>query len=652
MAPSVKVRLEIEGAPQAVAAVRAFASQSKAAGREASEGFAGLSNALSGVTKLFAAYKVAQATVQLTQFTVATVKAAAEQKDLALALGTTIANFSSLSAVAKVTNTDQAKVVKGLGEMGDRIKDLRSGSPVAARAFGQLGLSAKDFATDDVVLNMVKIGDALERVARGGTKGALATDVLGKSGRALLPVFEKLNQIGGLEGATRLAKELGIFLDASTIATIDQIASTLQEIEARARGIALQFAKGFGPEALIALRGVQSVLIGSKPAAEGFGIAIGHLARGMAELVVHTVAWGTVLGDIFTGKFAKARTDFEFFDKLLKDMRDAKPELAKPFDDSVGGTTVEDEQARTAAAARRRKLEEEYGRLEVEKRQATIEALTAVNEAEYAQGLISLEEYFRRREDLVTRELQRQYADAQRRIAALPPGLERDVAIREAAVLQQRISAAVQENANQFEAARGKVRNFATELRDNLTGALTAFATSGVNSVRSLTDAFVQLGRAIASAVQVTAGQFLVQSALRFLSPQGRAAGGLITGPGTGTSDSIPAWVSSGEYIVPAHAVARPGALSMLEAMKRGSADLGSLRQNFGFHLRPRGFAEGGLVDGPGMGGASSATVGGTIQVGLDDGLVLRAIESPAGQRVLLKVMSRSPRAFGAAIRR
>lgn len=48
------------------------------------------------------------------------------------------------------------------------------------------------------------------------------------------------------------------------------------------------------------------------------------------------------------------------------------------------------------------------------------------------------------------------------------------------------------------------------------------------------------------------------------------ATGGLITGLGTGTSDSNPAWVSNREYIMPAAIVNQPGVLPLLEAL-RGS---------------------------------------------------------------------------------
>lgn len=64
-------------------------------------------------------------------------------------------------------------------------------------------------------------------------------------------------------------------------------------------------------------------------------------------------------------------------------------------------------------------------------------------------------------------------------------------------------------------------------------------------------------------------------------APQANAAGGLISGAGTGTSDSILSWLSSGEYVVRARAVGKYGR-GMLDAIN-------SMRL-------PR-FASGGLVD-------------------------------------------------------
>lgn len=62
----------------------------------------------------------------------------------------------------------------------------------------------------------------------------------------------------------------------------------------------------------------------------------------------------------------------------------------------------------------------------------------------------------------------------------------------------------------------------------------------------------------------------------------GAATGGHITGPGTGTSDSIPVNLSNGEFVHRAAVVRQPGALGFLyDFNRRGMAALRDWRQNF-----------------------------------------------------------------------
>ena len=85
----------------------------------------------------------------------------------------------------------------------------------------------------------------------------------------------------------------------------------------------------------------------------------------------------------------------------------------------------------------------------------------------------------------------------------------------------------------------------------------------------------------------------------------GFAGGGLLGGRGTGTSDSNLAWVSRGEYITPARAVAQPGVLAFLEALRQSGGNLSRVLNGMGrFALGgmvPRAmpaFAAGGLAGG------------------------------------------------------
>ncbi|KVV50167.1 phage tail tape measure protein [Burkholderia cepacia] len=83
------------------------------------------------------------------------------------------------------------------------------------------------------------------------------------------------------------------------------------------------------------------------------------------------------------------------------------------------------------------------------------------------------------------------------------------------------------------------------------------------------------------------------------------ATGGRVTGPGTSTSDSIPAWLSNEEFVVRAAAVRKPGVLRLLEAINSG--------QDLGFAK----FANGGLVGGGSAGGGGFGAQGGGIELNI-----------------------------------
>lgn len=78
------------------------------------------------------------------------------------------------------------------------------------------------------------------------------------------------------------------------------------------------------------------------------------------------------------------------------------------------------------------------------------------------------------------------------------------------------------------------------------------------------------------------------------------ASGGAVAGPGTGTSDSVPAMLSNGEYVLNAQAVDRLG-VPFLNGLNTG---------------RLRGFASGGLVGSGGVAGykAERGSTGGQVQ--------------------------------------
>jgi hypothetical protein len=145
-----------------------------------------------------------------------------------------------------------------------------------------------------------------------------------------------------------------------------------------------------------------------------------------------------------------------------------------------------------------------------------------------------------------------------------------------------------------------------------------------------------------AAALDVAANTLLLANEIG--SSSGMARGGLVQGPGSGTSDSISAKLSHGEFVMRASAVRAIGA-STLYAMNRGL----SIGVTAPSAPAPAHFAEGGLVGGTG-GNSSPALV--HMQIGMEEGIVLKHMKSAAAGKVVISHIANNPKSASKAIGR
>jgi hypothetical protein len=155
--------------------------------------------------------------------------------------------------------------------------------------------------------------------------------------------------------------------------------------------------------------------------------------------------------------------------------------------------------------------------------------------------------------------------------------------------------------------------------QDALQNGLATFLTNITSGTMTFTNAFKKMAFDIASSLVQLEAKFLANQFIRWLQGGGGAGGGggasgfgsffssigsffsnhfagggPVRGPGTSTSDSIPSMLSDGEFVVNAHAAAKPGVLALLHAINgtpgyaRGSAP--SVQR----------YADGGVVSGGG----------------------------------------------------
>jgi hypothetical protein len=175
------------------------------------------------------------------------------------------------------------------------------------------------------------------------------------------------------------------------------------------------------------------------------------------------------------------------------------------------------------------------------------------------------------------------------------------------------------------------------------------------SGAKSAKDAFADFARSVLASINRIASQKLAESLFgamgggggsgglgAFISGlfKGFATGGLVSGPGTSTSDSIPARLSAGEYVLRAAAVRRLG-VDFLHALNGGL----SVPRWQGVRLA---FAEGGLVPPaapatPGNGAGQAVRIVNVI----DPSLAADYLTSPAGEKSILNILSRN----GSAVR-
>lgn len=176
---------------------------------------------------------------------------------------------------------------------------------------------------------------------------------------------------------------------------------------------------------------------------------------------------------------------------------------------------------------------------------------------------------------------------------------------------------------------------------ETLSSAASGFTAGSANfssAVGGFDSAVGSIGSAISSALSSvsSAGGGLSS----FFSSMGSySTGGHVLGAGTGTSDSIPTWLSNGEYVMRAAVVQQPGMLDTLQQINRGGR-LPSMRAH---NVRSASkFADGGLV-----GSMAEARSGGSskLEIGLEDGLVLRTLQTNAGQQAVVKALGAKRRA-------
>ncbi|NBW13184.1 MAG: phage tail tape measure protein, partial [Caulobacteraceae bacterium] len=168
-----------------------------------------------------------------------------ELNDMSARTGVATEALSVLKFAAQQTGTDMAGVETGVRKMQKAIFAAGSGSEEAAKSLAALGLSAEQLQGMSADRQMGLIADRLLGIPDAGDRAAVAMQVFGKSGTALLPMLA-----GGSDGIRQFAtqaRQLGVVMDQQTAARADALGDAIDALRASMLGAFVQVGGAAAP---------------------------------------------------------------------------------------------------------------------------------------------------------------------------------------------------------------------------------------------------------------------------------------------------------------------------------------------------------------------------------------------------------------------
>ncbi|MGI9142994.1 MAG: phage tail tape measure C-terminal domain-containing protein [Fluviibacter sp.] len=130
------------------------------------------------------------------------VDSVAALKDMSEQTGASVKSLSAISAVAKISGMNMESLGGALGKLAVNLEATGGPSEKVRDALSRIGLSAKELANMDTGEKFIKIAEAMNRYEDSGVKAAVATEIFGKQGRTLLPLFNDMAEAGTLAAKT------------------------------------------------------------------------------------------------------------------------------------------------------------------------------------------------------------------------------------------------------------------------------------------------------------------------------------------------------------------------------------------------------------------------------------------------------------------
>lgn len=464
-APDIRVKLSPEGTEEVLAAMRKVMAEGKkveAATKNSAGGVSMLNQALGDMKGLLPALGIATAVRGMASMGKQALDTADGMGKLSQKTGLTAETISVFSFGARTADVEAEALNKSLVKFARTMDDVDQGGKDSGAAVKTLFGSDKALAGLSMDERLKKVVDALGQMEPGARKTALAVQFFGKAGADMIPLLDDM--AGKYDEVKGKAEAFGLVVSSDLAAAAQKANDSMTDLESAASGAAVQFMTGLAP----ALGDIATGLLNSHDQANGLGDGIKTLGQGLGILAKIGVsafvllggAIGTVLrlllydipaAVITAGKaIVKLQNPFTAFgDRLAEGIdvydgniaaiqdqlkgiwnpaTDKKPDAPKKKapDEETEAERAAREKAENEARRRaeeiakaRQDLEKAWAENERRLAKAKSDALAAVDDRAYKQGLLNLEAYFDKKKALIESEYKQEFDSLDQQIGKL-----------------------------------------------------------------------------------------------------------------------------------------------------------------------------------------------------------------------------------------
>lgn len=225
-----------------------------------------------------------------------------EIQKMALRTGLGTEALSELKFALEQSGSNIEGFEKGIRRMSSFIQDGRDGLTETTRALDSLGIAVSDFDGMSPEAAFDTLSTALAGVEDDLAQAALAQDIFGRSGTALLPLLKQGKD--GIEALKQEAHDLGIVFDQDAADSAARLVDAQNTLNKSFQGVQFALAEGVAPALSGALEKMSVIISKVTDFAKENPVltkTIVALAAGLGTLAVAVAGIGLVLPIMATG---------------------------------------------------------------------------------------------------------------------------------------------------------------------------------------------------------------------------------------------------------------------------------------------------------------------------------------------------------------